>query len=176
MLYTKKGDDGSTTLFGSAKRLKKNNAYFHALGTLDELNAFLGYLKIKYNKVTILNKKKLSNIIEDIQETLFTAQAEIAGSHHSVTADKIKQMEKLINNIENVLPPQKKFIISGQTELGSLLDYARAITRRGERWLIGIKLNQTTKAYLNRLSSLLFALARIVNQQTGQMEKNPRYK
>ena len=118
----------------------------------------------------------------DIQKNLFIIQAEVAGSAMSITEDKIKEIEVVIDWIEKELPPIKTFFISGGSEIAVFFDIARTIARRAERRVIGvadegkIQISDFTKAYLNRLSSLLYAFARLSNYKFGIKEEGPDYK
>ena len=93
----------------------------------------------------------------------------------------MKDIEKLVNDIEKEIPPLKGFSIAGGTELSALLDVARTLARRAERRVIAAKdagacaPSDETLAYLNRLSSLLFALARLANHEAGVAEETPQY-
>ncbi len=186
MLYTRKGDSGTTKTFGCNQRISKSSAIAEALGSLDETNSFLGFCKMKaVEKGKTLNPQKglaLAGIIHDIQKNLFIVQAELAGASMSIDEEKVKELEKIIDSIEKELPPIKTFFISGGTELASLFDIARTISRRAERRVIGvadegkIDIKPSTKAYLNRLSSILYALARLSNFRAGITEESPDYK
>ena len=189
MLYTRKGDKGKTGLFDTKKRISKSSEIAEALGALDELNSFLGLCKVHARKaqeggVQISPRKNLrtSDILFDVQQNLYIIQAEIAGAQKRIGRSKITHIEKIINKIERELPPLTSFSIAGGTELASLLDIARTIARRAERRVIAVqeensrKLAVSTLAYLNRLSSLLFALARLTNHRSGIKEKSPDYK
>ncbi len=173
MLYTRTGDKGQTRIFACRKsaswRISKSSPRIEALGALDELNSLLGFCKIK--ALGGFTAKHL----EDIQNNLFIIQGEIAGCGKTIKAGRIKEIEKIIDGIEKKLPKIKNFIISGGTELSSLLDYSRAVARRAERRCTTIKkaISPSSLIYLNRLSSLLFALARFANK--GIKEKKPRY-
>lgn len=183
MLYTGKGDSGTSKLFDSkqGERLSKADAIYEALGTIDELNSFLGLVKVNlFNKNILLDEKKLGEVIDQIQQDLFIIQAEIAGSDMAISADKIKWLEEVTNNIENKMPPIKTFFISGGTELATLCDFARTIARRAERRLVtineaGRKLAPETLSYINRLSSALYAFARFANHSAGITENPPSY-
>lgn len=177
MLYTGKGDEGTTTTFGcDQQRISKSSELPEALGCLDELNAFLGFVKMKSAE-----NMRIATAIRDVQETLFIIQAEIAGADKKVGEGTVKEVEKLVNDIEKEIPPIKGFSIAGGTELSALLDVARTLARRAERRVIVVKemklreLAPETLAYLNRLSSLLFALARLANHLAGVAEESPRY-
>jgi len=177
MLYTGKGDKGTTTAFGcNQQRISKSSELPEALGALDELNAFLGFVKIRSEKNT-----RIASVLHEIQEALFIVQAEIAGADKNVGESTVKEVEKVVNDIEKEIPKLKGFSISGGTELSALLDIARTIARRAERRVIAArdaracKLGSAALAYLNRLSSLLFALARLANYQAGVAEEMPHY-
>ena len=177
MLYTGKGDAGTTTAFGcDQQRISKSSELPEALGTLDELNAYLGFVKVR-----AAGEARIATAIRASQETLFIIQAEIAGAEKTVDADAVHHIEAMVNEIEKEIPPLKGFSIAGGTELSALLDVARTIARRTERRVIAAgeaqacSMSDETKAYLNRLSSLLFALARLANHLAGVAEESPRY-
>jgi cob(I)alamin adenosyltransferase len=176
-LFTGKGDSGTTTAFGcDQKRISKSSELPEALGALDELNAFLGFVKMRS-----VNEARIANALRDAQETLFIIQAEVAGADKKVGEGAVKDVEKLVNDIEKEIPKLKGFSVAGGTELSASLDVARTLARRAERRVIAVKelglreLPGETMAYLNRLSSLLFALARLANHLAGVAEETPRY-
>lgn len=177
MLYTRKGDIGTTTAFGcDQQRISKSSELPEALGALDELNAFLGFVKMR-----AAGEERIADVLHEVQETLFVIQAQIAGADKRVEEREVKEVEDLINGIEKEIPALKGFSIAGGTELSAMLDVARTLARRAERRVIAAEeataasLTRETKAYLNRLSSLLFALARFANHRKGVAEENPRY-
>lgn len=182
MLYTGKGDDGTTKFFGSEKkRVSKSSPVAEALGNIDELNSFLGLLKVKAGetKFQILDKS-FASIVEDIQENLFTISAHIAGADKSINESKVKEIEEIIAECEKELSPIKTFSIAGGTELSTLFDFARTLARRAERRVVVVSEESGNIApevlkYLNRLSSILFALARLTNHRSGIKESAPRY-
>ena len=188
MLYTGKGDKGTTKFFDTpdGERISKNSAIARTLGSLDEINSFLGFCKVKAEKAGLRAGTRgplISHILEEVQQNLFIAQAEAAGAQRKIVKKKVAQMEALIDIIEKEIPPITEFSIPGGTELSALLDTARAMARDTERQVIvlcddlgEIKLCGGTRAYLNRLSSLLFALARLANHKSGIKEKHPDYK
>jgi cob(I)alamin adenosyltransferase len=184
MLYTKKGDNGKTGTFGCDQRISKSSAIAEALGSLDEINSFMGICKVKseQEKLFLADGIHFSKMIHEVQKNLFIIQAEIAGSEMSMTKEKVREVEEIINSIEKELPPIKTFFISGGSEIAVLFDIARTIARRAERKVIGvadegkIEISDFTKAYLNRLSSLLYALARLSNYKFGIKEEGPDYK
>lgn len=176
-LFTGKGDGGTTKVFGcDQQRISKSSELPEALGALDELNAFLGFVKMRS-----VGEERIARILRETQETLFIIQAEVAGADKHVQADAVQKIEEIVNAIEKEIPPLKGFSIAGGTELSALLDVARTLARRAERRLVAVaeagvrELPPTTKAYMNRLSSLLFALARLANHLAGVAEENPAY-
>ncbi len=174
MLYTRKGDKGTTKTFGCNQRISKSSAIAEALGSLDEINSFLGLVKVEADK-------KISKVVHSIQENLFIIQAEVAGFPKPLSKGKVEEIEKIIDDIEKKLPPIKTFFISGGTKMGALFDTSRTIARRAERRVVEIseegkhKISDETLAYLNRLSSLLYALARLSNHKSGINEVSPKY-
>ncbi len=177
MLYTGKGDGGTTKVFGcDQQRISKSSELPEALGALDELNAFLGFVKMRAAK-----EPRIAGILREVQETLFIIQAEVAGADKRVAQEKVEAVETIINDVEKEIPPLKGFSIAGGTELSALLDVARTVARRAERRLVAVtdahlrEVTAETKAYMNRLSSLLFALARLANHLAGAKEETPSY-
>jgi cob(I)alamin adenosyltransferase len=180
MLYTGKGDGGTTTLFGSKERIPKTAPLPEALGAADELNSLLGLCYAEPEaSVTKLDDAPLTALVRGIQENLFIVQAELSGAQKNISEEKLHEAEAVINRIESLLPPIKGFTIAGETHLSALFDYARAVSRRVERRVLAAsadrELTPSTRAYLNRLSSILFALARYSAFQSGKQEQNPRY-
>lgn len=176
-LFTGKGDSGTTTAFGcDQQRISKSSELPEALGALDELNAFLGFAKVRAG-----GDAYFVDLLREVQETLFIIQAEIAGADKKIAEVSVKRLEDLTNGIEKEIPPLKGFSIAGGTELSALLDVSRTLARRAERRLIAVaeagthEVSPAVKAYMNRLSSLFFALARLANHRAGVAEENPRY-
>ncbi len=185
MLYTRKGDKGDTSFFGCSQRFSKNSALAEALGSVDEINSLLGICKSKTKKIKIKIDKKtifVSDIIEEIQQNLFIIQANLAGADKKINKQKVEYLEEIIDAIEKQLSPIKSFFIPGQTELSALFDYARTVARRAERKVVVVseqkkrKVSPEALAYLNRLSSILYAMARLINAKSGIKEKKPSYK
>ena len=184
MLYTRKGDGGTTKTFGCDQRVSKSSSIAEALGSLDEINSFLGLLKVKSGNMSLdlsSGKVLFSVNIDRIQQDLFIVQAELAGANKRISPEKVVWLEEIIDSIEKMLPPIKTFFVSGGTELASLSDIARTICRRAERRVVGvteegkITISKETLAYLNRLSSVLYAFARIFNHMGGIKEEAPKY-
>lgn len=179
MLYTKKGDDGKTKLFGCDQRFSKSSAIAEALGSLDEINSYLGVIKSKLGEYKILNNMG-QEIILRIQNDLFIVQAQVAGADKKIQEGEVDYIENTINNIEKELPPIKSFLISGANEFSASFDFARTLARRAERRVVGVsdeniaKIDPYTLVFLNRLSSLLYACARYTAQESG-IESAPKY-
>lgn len=186
ILYTGFGDKGTTTLFDCKQgRISKSSALIEALGSVDELNAYLGIIKVyaDIDKVILKAGKKISysHIIEDIQQNLFIIQAELGGSKMHVDKKELNKIEKIINQIGEVLPPITSFTISGGSLISSGLDFARTLARKGERRIISVSdegsriINPQTISYMNRLSSVLFAMSRYANYIFSIPEGHPDY-
>ncbi|MFA6602114.1 MAG: cob(I)yrinic acid a,c-diamide adenosyltransferase [Candidatus Paceibacterota bacterium] len=184
MLYTRKGDSGTTKAFDTkaGERISKSSCRTESLGALDELNSFLGIAKVKSTPLDWTVKgRKLSDIVAWSQNGLFIVQAEVAGADKRVTEDKVTEMEAWVDAIEAELPPIKTFFISGGTELAAIFDVCRTMARKAERRVIkafeedSIKVGPSTLAFLNRLSSLFYALARLTNHKSGIKEVPPEY-
>lgn len=175
-LFTGKGDGGTTKLFGaSEQRITKSSEVPEALGALDELNAFIGFVKMHPGA-----PERITRGLREAQEALFIIQAEVAGSDKRTKDGAADMLSDIVNEIEKEIPPITGFSIAGGIELSAKLDVARAISRRAERrvtaaTLAGRAVSEPTKAYLNRLSSLLFAYARLANHLAGVTEENPTY-
>lgn len=183
-LFTGKGDDGTTYAFGCNQRFSKSSAVAEALGSLDEINSYLGFIKIEARKSGFKTptNESFADLVARVQQNLFIVQAQVAGADKNIAREKITETEQLIGEIEKQLPPIKTFFVSGGTELSSLFDFARTIARRAERRVVAVsdegkvKIEPTTLSYLNRLSSLLYALARLSNHLSGIKEETPNYK
>lgn len=184
MLYTREGDKGDTSAFGCDQRFLKSSELAEALGAVDEINSLLGVCKTKSGKIKIKISGKnlfLTKIVEEVQQHLFIIQASLAGADKKISKEKIEFLENIINKIEKYLPPVKSFFVPGGTELSALFDYARAVSRRTERKVVAFsgsgkdKIQPEILAYLNRLSSFLYAAARLANLSAGARETPPSY-
>ena len=183
MLYTRKGDSGTTKTFGCDQRISKSSAIAEALGSMDEINSLLGVCKVLAAEVGAAHEgRSLASVVGEVQHNLFIIQAELAGADKRIMPEKVAQVEAIVDSIEKVLPPIKSFFVSGGSKLGAQFDYARAVSRRAERRVVrakeegNIALADATLAYLNRLSSLLYALARLANHLSGITEEPPTYR
>ncbi len=174
-IYTGVGDKGTTHLFGG-KVVSKSALCIETYGTLDELNSFLGLLQSK------INNAEINKLLEKLQSQVFTLSSEIATSDEiqrakfkeRIDADDIRFLEETIDHYSEKLPELKSFILPGGGEAGALCHVARTICRRAERNLIRWAQEETVEkqwvVYLNRLSDLLFVLARFLNLLEGKQE------
>jgi len=173
--FTGTGDYGETSLMGG-KRVFKDNIRIEACGEIDEFNSFLGFLRsiCKYNDI--------NEIIKKIQLDLFIIGAELATNEEfnsriripRIKKENVKEIEKYIEGFSKEIEPINKFIIPGETELASFFHIVRTVCRRAERTIVKLskeeKINENIIAYINRLSSLFFVLARVVNKREGKKE------
>lgn len=183
MLYTRKGDNGTSGLFNTKERLPKDSPVYDALGTLDELNSLLGVCGATTrccSKVPSAIRAEVLPELFTVQECLFVIQAELAGAEKSITQEQVDDLEITIDSIERIIPAPHSFVIPGTTSVSSWCDYARTVARRAERAVVKAKpvrsLSEPTMAYLNRLSSLLYSLARYSATLECGIESKPTYK
>src|SRR3989338_2942988 len=183
-LFTGKGDEGTTKLFDSepGQRASKASPIFECLGMLDELNTLVGWCKAECPEDLVTQERRVKIILPDVQDHLFTLQAEVAGAQKSIPLSSVEALGVMINRIEGEMPPITTFLVPGGTELSSRLDIARAVARRAERRLVTLhesgerEVSASSRAYANRLSSLLYALTRFVNHEAGAKEEPPAYR
>lgn len=175
-IYTKKGDKGSTKVFdkksGQLVGISKKSCKIRAIGSIDELNSFLGIVTSKLTEY-----KKDWKRIEDIQGNLFVINSILAGSSLRFSKNKVNKLEQDIDDWEGSLPVLKNFIFYSGSEVSSLLFYARALCRKAERSLVSFQktypnVNPDILVYFNRLSDYLFMMARKVNFDLGVKEAN----
>jgi cob(I)alamin adenosyltransferase len=176
-IYTKTGDDGRTGLFGGG-RVEKDHVRVEAYGDVDELNALIGAARA----VEIM--PRVDEILAPIQRDLFAIGALLATPHpekHREQLEKarlsdkrVAQLEQAIDDGEEELEPLTAFILPGGTAKASALHVARTVCRRAERSIIRLQrtdeVPQVVIVYLNRLSDLLFVLARVANKRAGAGE------
>lgn len=170
-LYTKTGDDGTTGLFGGGRVLKAS-ARVEAYGTVDETNAFIGVAR-----ATRLDGA-VDEVLAHVQEDLFTLGAELAcvpGKEAKlpaapIDAKDIARLEAAIDAADAACPPLANFVLPGGSPQAAALHVARTVSRRAERAVLALKdgpVRSEVVVYLNRLSDLLFALARRSNVAAG---------
>ena len=175
-IYTKTGDAGDTGLFGGG-RVPKDHPRVTAYGDVDALNAAVGFA------AALDPASWEAPLLESIQRDLFTAGAILATPHPEklntplapLTADRITALEKAIDRLESGLPPLDRFILPGGGPKGAALHVARTTCRRAERAVVPLARDHAVPSevlvYLNRLSDLLFVLARSANQAAGHSER-----
>jgi cob(I)alamin adenosyltransferase len=171
-LYTKTGDDGTTGLFGGV-RVSKDSERVDAYGTVDELNAVLGIVRAH------VPPAEIDALLLSIQNDLFAVGAELACAPgkeqrlacEPVGSSRIAALEQAIDGADSALPALKNFVLPGGSPSAAALHHARTVCRRAERLLVRARRSEPLRddlvIYLNRLSDLLFALARRANQLAG---------
>ena len=165
-IYTRTGDDGSTGL-GDGSRIAKDSLRVEAMGAVDELNSALGVLLCKPLDET------LQSTVIDIQHTLFDIGGELCIPGASViSADRVTVLEQHLDALNADLQPLQEFILPGGCSAAAACHLARAICRRSERRVYSLSrteaVNPDAIKYLNRLSDLLFVMARHLNKAAGK--------
>ena len=173
-IYTRTGDTGDTSLFDGT-RVKKSDARVDAYGEVDELNAWLGLARA--SRVD----PELDAELVHIQRDLFALGAQLADPADKI-ADRVTKatlgdedvvrLERLIDRLETELPPLRHFILAGGSPAGAALHVARTVCRRAERRMVSLEppVDAVLLRYVNRLSDLLFVLARVANHRGGVTE------
>ncbi|MEK7141589.1 MAG: cob(I)yrinic acid a,c-diamide adenosyltransferase [Patescibacteria group bacterium] len=178
-IYTRTGDAGSTSLFGG-KRVLKCEELVDVYGSIDELNSWVGHI------ASLFPSPDVKQFLQAIQSDLFTIGSALAGWQENTQGpalkgpkgrtleERINEMEARIDVLEKELPPIRNFILPGGSELGAHTHIVRAICRRVERQTVALLQKQSIDPviikYLNRLSDLLFVLARFINKQENVEE------
>jgi cob(I)alamin adenosyltransferase len=176
-IYTRTGDEGDTGLFGG-ERVGKEAARLEAYGSVDELNAALGWARV------VVSDADLAELLHQIQGHMLEMGADLAtperdqvGSRQvpRIAAARVAALETEIDRLEQELPPLTRFILPGGSEAGARLHLARTICRRAERRVVAVAREETVNAevvrYLNRLSDLLFVMARVASHRAGAPEE-----
>lgn len=164
-IYTCTGDDGSTGL-GDGTRVSKDHVRVDCYGSVDETNALIA---------VVLTHSLVDNVQEylaAIQHRLFDLGGELCIPGHTIlAAEHVKQLESQIDTLNEVLPPLKEFILPGGSAAAAHCHVARAVCRRSERLLVTLnkeeQVNPHALRYLNRLSDLLFVIARVLTLSNG---------
>jgi cob(I)alamin adenosyltransferase len=176
-IYTRTGDKGDTGLFGGG-RVSKHHPRVEAYGDVDELNAVIGLAR------SIELMPRIDEVLAPIQRDLFSLGALLATPQPEkvreqlekarIDDERIAQLEHAIDEGEAELEPLRSFILPGGTPKSAALHVARTVCRRAERRVIAlqeeVELPQLVVRYLNRLSDLLFVLARVANRRAGAAE------
>lgn len=170
-IYTKTGDTGQTGLF-RGPRVSKHDPRVVAYGNVDELNALLGVTRNHLQNATIQDLLlKIQNELFDLGADLATPKQETGDEQLRIKSEMIEKLEVCIDQYEPELKPLQNFILPAGSIGSTYLHYARTVCRRGERSVSLLMetqdLNPEILKYLNRLSDLLFVLARVENQTTG---------
>ncbi len=169
-IYTKTGDEGTTgTLLG---RMSKSDQLAHTLGSVDELNSWIGLCRSEMPKQLAVMEK----VLKDIQNNLMVIGAVLAGSKGvKISAAETEKLERLIDNLSNDLPKLDNFIYPGGILSSAHLHIARTVSRRVEREVVALaQANKHVLTYLNRLSDALFTIARWINWKLGGLEETWR--
>lgn len=173
-IYTKTGDKGDTSFFGG-QRVPKDALRIEAYGTVDELNSLLGIV------LADNENKRIAAILTKVQNQLFDLGADLA-TPHSAHSKSIKRfeakdaqvLEKVIDSLQLHLKPLKSFILPGGSPVAARIHFARTVCRRAERAVVRLSRNEDIgegiTIYLNRLSDMLFVLARYTNHVAGVTE------
>lgn len=174
-IYTRTGDSGDTGLFDGT-RVAKSDPRVSAYGDIDELNAWLGLARASGLD------DEISGMLEQVQRDLFALGARLADPSRkiagrvtkaAVTADDISRLEGWIDALETGVPPLRRFILAGGSPAGAAVHVARTVCRRAERAMVGLgadAFEPELLIYVNRLSDLLFVMARAVNHRAGVAE------
>jgi cob(I)alamin adenosyltransferase len=177
-IYTRTGDTGETSLFDGT-RARKDDPRIDAYGDVDELNAWLGLARAAAPNAGL--DAALDAELVAIQRDLFALGAQLADPRDKIAARvskvvlddaSVARLEQLIDRVEAELPPLRHFILSGGGAAGATLHVARTICRRAERRMVALDppVDAVLIRYVNRLSDLLFVLARAANHRSGASE------
>ncbi|QOW21591.1 cob(I)yrinic acid a,c-diamide adenosyltransferase [Novilysobacter avium] len=167
-IYTRTGDDGSTGL-GDGSRTGKDSARVNAYGTIDEANSTIGLL------LAVEVPDAIHDLLVSIQHQLFDLGGELCiPGHAAITAADVDRLEQHLDAFNEDLPPLKEFILPGGGEAGARCHIARTVVRRAERATVTLAREEPVRPeairYLNRLSDLLFVLARVLARGSGHGE------
>ncbi len=175
-VYTRSGDAGETSLVDGS-RVSKADPRVAAYGDVDELNSWLGIARIG------LTDQQLDRALSKIQNELFIVGADLASplaiQVPRVEEVHVSEMEQLIDLLLEELEPLREFILPGGGELGATLHLARTVARRAERSVVELaaqsQINDHALKYLNRLSDLLFVMARVANHRASVKEQSASF-
>jgi cob(I)alamin adenosyltransferase len=170
-VYTRAGDKGETSLVGGA-RVSKASLRVEAYGEVDELNSVIGLARAR------TQDQEISETLGVIQNDLFTLGADLASPSEidvpRIDASFVERIEEWADRFLEQIKPLREFVLPGGSEAGATLHLARTVARRAERRVVALseneQLNPETIAYLNRLSDLLFIIARVVNHRADVQE------
>lgn len=165
-IYTRTGDGGTTGL-ADGSRVAKDSPRIEALGAVDELNSALGVL------LSEALPDAIGSSLQDAQHDLFDLGGELSIPGHALMSEShVARVEQLLERFNAALPALKDFVLPGGARTAALAHLARAVCRRAERRVVALGAKETVPAfavqYLNRLSDLLFVLARVLNREAGR--------
>ena len=168
-IYTRTGDNGTTGL-GDGSRVDKDHPRMEAIGAVDELNCAIGLLRAELPVADALQTP-----LARIQHTLFDLGGELSiPGYRLVKAEQVAWLEQTLDELNEQLPPLKNFILPGGSRSAAVCHLARAVCRRAERSLVSlgreVELNEDGRHYVNRLSDLLFVMARLLARRDGGQE------
>jgi len=180
-VYTKTGDAGETSLVDGS-RVSKNNPRVAAYGDVDELNSLLGLARVGLSQGEMPDQQ-LDEALGKIQNELFVVGADLASplaiQVPRVDEIHVTEMEQLIDLLLEELEPLREFILPGGAQFGATLHLARCVARRAERCIVELmandQINPHALTYLNRLSDLLFVMARAANKRAGVKEQSANF-
>jgi len=168
-IYTRLGDYGQTSIYTGA-RFKKHSLIINAIGNIDELSSYVGLCRAYIKK-----NKEVDNILHEIQNDLYKITCNLAGAEKEFSENEVKKLEEIIDEYDSKLPEIKAFIIPSGNKEATHLHVARTICRRAERKLSVINENEGMYSiefmYLNRVSDVLFVLARFLNKKNKTKEE-----
>lgn len=166
VIYTKSGDEGTTSLIGNT-RVRKNHPRVESYGTLDELNAHLGLLNV------VIGDCDTKAFIENIENRIMTLGSYLATDREcecAINTEDIEVLERAIDRLEAELPPMHEFILPGGTEASARANVCRTVCRRAERAIVALQesspVDGKAMVYMNRLSDYLFLLQRKLAEGT----------
>jgi cob(I)alamin adenosyltransferase len=167
-IYTKTGDDGTTGL-GDGTRVAKDSARVNAYGTVDEANSTIGLL------LAAQLPDDVRDLLTRVQHQLFDLGGELCiPGHAAISDDDVEALERRLDHYNDDLPPLKDFILPGGGEAAARCHVARTVVRRAERETVALSRHEAVRPqairYLNRLSDLLFVLARVLARASGHGE------
>ncbi len=175
-VYTRTGDQGETSLIGG-RRVRKDSPRVEAYGEVDELNSLLGLVRAH------LKDSPVNRLLAEIQNELFTVGADLASPLEikapRIEPEHVARLERAIDEWNQTLPPLREFVLPGGSVPGALLHLARTVARRAERRVVRLAteepINEHVLVYLNRLSDLLFVLARVINREAHAAEEEASF-
>lgn len=167
MIYTKTGDKGETSL-ASGRRVAKTDVRIEAYGTVDELNSWVGALRVQLDNSRLLLD---AGQLEWIQNKLFNLGAELSEAPGEwITEENVQQVEKWIDAMQAIVPQQRAFVLPMGSESVTRCHICRTVCRRAERRMIEAQAKSVALQFVNRLSDYFFVLSRFVGYKNKETE------